>query len=241
MVVRALLLVLVAMLESAPAAAAGAEDDDYASRIDLCIIAYRPSEDFSLIHVDADQEMSAEELAGLSAEVDTDDDGNITAAEVDAYEQGSVRTGRDLAEGPHGILLDDDQPRTTEFLTRLHGFEGPVDEERPRLVTEERTFGFDVEEASSHRLEGGLYELVPRAVIEFVIVEAPDGWVVHAVNGTVFDAASVELPRFDTQEPYSMEFARADPERKPGLIIPGPPGLLVVGAALLLLSRRRGA
>lgn len=215
------------------ATSVAAQDDDEAQRrIDLCIISYLPEADFRTLRVEADQEKSAEEMAALLDAVDVDDDREITADEVREYEEGSDRT----QDANEDLKMDGRFPSSARYRTVLFNFEGPIDEERPRLVTEHRLYTFETEPADEHRLEGGLYGPRDRVVIEFVVIEAPQSWLVHAVNQKAYDQQRVEIESFDTQSYFTIDFAR---ETDDPSALPAPAPLLVLLVALAFAAHLR--
>lgn len=204
-----------------------AEEPELEERVDLCIITYRPSDDFRTVLVEADQEKSQDEMAKLLDQVDTDDDGTITDAELRAYEDASERTEFNPNElGTMKLVLDGSLPTSVRFRTVLHGFEGAIEEERARLVTEHRHYSFPDARApeAGHVLEGGLYAegetRYNQAVEEFVVLEAPEGWVVAKVNQTTYGTQRVELQSFGTARYFTVAF-EPTPEAPP-VAIPGP-------------------
>ncbi|MBW3582720.1 MAG: hypothetical protein KY455_06440 [Euryarchaeota archaeon] len=239
---------LVALITTLALPTDAQEDDDVESRVDLCIITYRPFADFRTIKVEADQVVSDENMTALLDEVDSDDDGTITSQEVAAYEDRSQHTERDFeALGKHKLVVDQDAPRSVDFRTVLRNFEGSIDEEKARLVVEHRTYRFPfTQEADFHWLEGGLYsegEERPRdnIVEEFVVLEAPEGWIVGKVNDDKYAKQTVTLESFGTEEYFSILFENKE-EETPANEIPGLDGmafLAAIGVAALVAGRSR--
>lgn len=135
------------------------------------------------------------------------------------------------------------------------------------LETQEvREFGFELEPGRSSRFTvfGGReplgpnlsaapsYTEQPRSVIEYVVVRAPEGWLVQRIEGASYNGTfvlspnqqSVDVPAFDTKRPYNITFVNPDLEKRLGADdTPGPGALLLLlalGALALARGRRRG-
>lgn len=223
------LLVLVLLLAfSSPVV----EPDDLEARVDLCIITISVDALFREVHVAADLEFTNDEMAALLDEVDFDDDGHITRGEVLMHEAESEWTEtQPQALAEKRLKMDGQDADEVRFRTWLRGFEGPIADERGRLVTENRSHLYGATEAAErHTLDGG-YPQGATIVEEFVIFEAPDGWVVQSVNGEEHGTPRVELPAFGTRDPFTVVYDWAPSEET----VPAPAGFSVALAIALLL------
>ncbi|MBI2077325.1 MAG: hypothetical protein HYT80_02985 [Euryarchaeota archaeon] len=123
------------------------------------------------------------------------------------------------------------------------------------LETQEiREFGFELEAGRSSRiiLSGGRnvtaygnlsaapsYTDLPKPVIEYVVIRAPEDWLVERVEGHSYNGSfvvapgkqEIDLPGFDTERPYNISFLNPGLDKKLGDIgSPGP------GVAALLVG-----
>jgi hypothetical protein len=219
-------------------AADAAPEREPDERADLCIIRYTPRADFQRLSVVADLELTSAEMQNLTDDVDADRDGVVTQVEVDIYENASRQTVSAFGY-KHSLVLDENWATQIHVQTRLTNFVGPVASDQARLVSEHRTYSYPPSNADRHVLRGGLYAAPqPRAVIEFVVIEAPAPYKVTWVNGQAYNDGLVELPAFDTEAEYTIVFERPG---RPEWPIPIPPTLAfaAVAAALLLAIARR--
>lgn len=134
------------------------------------------------------------------------------------------------------------------------------------LETQEvREFGFELEpgRASRYTLSGGenltgnlsatpTYIDQPRPVVEYVVIRAPEGWIVDRIEGRSYNGTfvltpgtpSVDVPAFDTKSPYAIMFVNPVFDQDLGKIAGGS-GLDAVAfiatlaAAVILVRRRR--
>lgn len=238
---------LIALLATLALPTDAQEDEDLETRVDLCIITYRPFPDFRTIKVEADQVVSDENMTALLDEVDTDDDGTITSQEVAAYEQDSEHRQYDFESlGKLKLVVDQDAPTEVQFRTVLRNFEGPIDADKARLVVEHRTYRFPyTQEADFHWLEGGLYaegERQDQFAIEFVVLEAPEGWVVAKVNDDKYGKQTVSIEAFDTTEYFAVLFEKASAQPTDATnTLPGPSVLFgLLGMIGVAAVRRNG-
>lgn len=262
---RGALLLLAMML--VPAAAA--QEGDL-----LCIIFFEPSIDFRLVDVKADLILTPDERANLSARVDADADGVITAQEVSMFENGTTVevTGDASQYGERLLYMDGNLPTRMTVYTKLRNWTGPVEEARKGVVTEIREYHTTPANDVGHILSGGLYAvpdsfLRQRPVIETIVINAPDGWVVWEVGhapvpatpegnstltpqpptyqpggGTRYLRQSVQISAFDIRRQYTVSFAKEGED--PTQIQNGSPGpelaaVLVAVAALAVATRRK--
>lgn len=132
------------------------------------------------------------------------------------------------------------------------------------LETQEvREFGFQLEEGRSSRftLQGGRdtaglnlsaaprYDEQGRPVIEYVVIQAPKGWVVELVEGRSYNGTislrpgerEVDVPAFDTSSPYKVVFVNPKLEEKLGELEGPAPVAILTGLGLLAFAgvRRR--
>ena len=236
----------------------------------LCIIFFEPSADFRLVDVNADLILTPEERENLSARVDADADGFITAQEVSSFENGTTLeiTGPASEYGERLLYMDGNLPTRMTVYTKLRNWTGPVEEARKGVVSELREYHTQPANDVGHILTGGLYAVPDsfarqRPVIETIVINAPEGWVVWSVghtpqpegNGTSspspyptssatkYEQKSVKISAFDIRRQYSVSFAKEgeDPTRVQGGGMPDVAPLLVVAAiaALALVVRRR--
>lgn len=255
------LAVLAGLLALAPLAAA--EGDP------LCIIFFEPSPDFRLVDVNADLILTPDQRANLSARVDADADGNITAAEVSTFENATVET-LTADYGDRLLNMDGRPPRQLTVWTKLRNWTGPVEEARKGVVTEMREYHMTPTEGEiGHILTGGLYARPTslderRPVIETIVLTAPDGWVVYEVahappapqgNTTPsppptsympaqrYGQQSVTISAFDIREQYEVTFAKEGQNpysaRGGGMPAPGLALLVPALAAAALFWRAR--
>jgi hypothetical protein len=223
------------------AAAAGAQPAE-----EFCVIRYTPNPDFSRIVVDVDLEPTESDLRNLTAAVDADSDGMINASEVVTYEENRVEQFGPLDDlGVKKLFVDGYEPWNVTIQSDLIDFEGPVNETGDRRVKEIRTYRFNQFEADwYHFLHGGLYsEPLPRVAVEFVVLEAPPGWVVWRVNETEYGQPTVSLRAFDTHTQFEVVYAKegrtpppaldpviGDERRFPFAPVPGPDALIALAA-----------
>ncbi len=213
---------------------------------DLCVITIRPNEEFSQVVVRVDEIYNETLKEDLAQALDADGDGYVYPEEEAAYEAASVTVFNQSGPSDLGakrLFLDEKEPRRVVFEKDLSNVVGPVNQTDAWLVTEVRTYDFEAEELRTHRIQGG-NESNPeaRAIVEFVVVEAPPGWWVHRVNETLYDNHSVALPAFDTRQHFRIDFSD-----EPGLdyFLParGSPGFeagfLVIAAIGALAAGRR--
>lgn len=226
----------------------------------LCIIFVEPEEDFSVVRMRADLILDQEERGNVSAAVDEDADGTLTAAEVAAYEATRELTLRAVADmGDRVLFLDGNSPRELVVRVKLSNWTGPIETARNGTVTEHREYRMGaVPYDYEHALSGGLgahpYR-IPKPVVEVVIVNAPEGWLVTSVSqvgsdnvttspsyptGNLFSGSqrSVRLDGFDLHSSYAMTFRDETPTYPKGS--PGFGAVLVVAALSgLALAWRR--
>ena len=243
------MLLFIGLLGAAPAGLAD-EADDGADE-PKCIILIDPQPGWDIVLFSVDLELSEKEMAELEDEVDTDDDGAITAAEVAAYEADSDYIRDDYwSMGEKKLSLDSREPEYVLFRTQLNNFEGVVGGERKRVVTEHREHHFDlVSVGSYHTIDGGNNSSTYNVVIELVIIRAPDGWRITSTNGTEQNATTLEMRGFDIKNRYSITFQATDaaptplpePTTKGVYKVPGPAALLALAAATigLVIARTR--
>ena len=226
----------------------------------LCIIFVEPEEDFSVIRMRADLILGPEERGNVSAAVDADGDGTLTQAEVAAYEATREESFTAVADmGERILFLDGKSPKELLVRVKLSNWTGPVETARNGTVTEHReyrmgTVPYDYQHAVSGGLGAHPYA-IPKPVVEVVIVNAPEGWLVTSVSqqgngsattspsyasGNLFSGSqrSVRLDGFDLHSSYLMTFSDATPTYPKGT--PGPGALLVLaGVTLAALAWRR--
>lgn len=241
-------LLLLPLLLAAPPAQAQEGDP-------LCIIFIEASPDFQVVRFRADLILDLEERTNVSRAIDTDGDGDLTAGEVAAYEEGSRNTTEGPAiDGTRTLYLDGAAPLSLFTRVQLRDWTGPVASARNGTVTEHREYRFGVVEDRAHVLTGGLgahpYRIA-RPVIETVVFQAPAGWIVHSVsagtsvpreNETVYRERSVTIQGFDLESQYAVVYARegTDPYAPDGgSDLPAPGVVALIGLlALLALARR---
>lgn len=155
----------------------------------LCIIFFEPSADFRLIDVKADLILTPEERENISAAVDADHDNMITAAEVSTYENSTtLELGTDAsAYGERMLYIDGNPPTGMTAYTKLRDWTGPIEEARKGVVSEFREYRMTPGSDVGHILTGGLYAVPDsfsrhRPVIETIVINAPEGWVVWEVS-----------------------------------------------------------
>lgn len=207
--VRLLPLALLAVLALLPPAH-GQEAEEA-----LCIIFVRPLDaSFQILEVAADLILSPEQRVNISERVDADADGVITAEEVSVWQnETSVSTDGWNVPFERRIMLDGSDAFLVDTYTRLRDWTGPVEDARKGVVTEARYYRYAPDPSSMHEIRGGLYiqpAPTPQVVIEVVVIEAPNGWVVSRLsqvdaNGTETNVSypeerSVRLSGFDLSQ-----------------------------------------
>ena len=200
----------------------------------------------------------------LTAQVDADASGDITAQEIDAWEARVVETvaRKDFPanrlvnmEVPfeHGAYSGEAGAAPTQAVnaTRLVNFEGPVEERAGKLVQESWTYTFqdplvDYGATLKARAKAIIISWGPDAVeehhgsvsvVETVQVAAPKGWWIFV------DGERHKDHTFASGDGYKITFVptRAPPDppfwESPGLGV----GALLLGVAVLAWQRRQGA
>lgn len=237
--VRVLLLIgfVCALVPALPVAGAQGDVGE-----ELCVIFITPEADFRRIEIVQDLILTENEVEEMMRDADTDDDGNVTTEEVDAYEAASARSLPHDALGEKSLLVDDRPPGNTVISLRLTGFEGPVDGSRKVLASEVRDYTFSETPAqSAHFVEGGsAAQYDPQPVVETVVITAPERWVVWSVNGTEYREESVTIRGFDTRTSFEIVFAREgttppEPPVEDRWTIPGPGSVAPLVIALALV------
>ncbi len=214
----------------------------------LCIIVIAPTEDFRRVTVTVDLVLSDQDKANYTADVDADEDGTITAAEVAAYESAHAEA-RPAGDGVRTLVMDALEPTSARLWFDLIGFEGAADPSRELKVAEMREYWFnETRRGDVHRIEGGADSdyVRPVAVIETVVIPAPAGWLVTSVNDTVVMKESVTIQGFDTVGYFDIRYARKDsstgpsgePQPIPAVPMPLAAAALVAVAVAFAGSRR---
>lgn len=180
---------------------------------DLCVITITPNSAFSQVVVRVDEIYNESRKSSLAQELDDNRDGTVDGGEEAGYENASRMFVEYHKLGEKRLSLDDKAPWRVEFRTELSRVLGPANDTMDWLITEVRTYDFRQEELDAHRIGGGNGSSPePRAVVEFVVAKAPEGWWVHRVNGTLFDQPEVSLPAFDTRQLFAIDYSN-----RPGL------------------------
>lgn len=233
----------------------------------LCIIFFEPSLDFRLVDVKADLILTPDQRVNISADVDADSDGFITAEEVATYENGTVFVVTEQEQYRERLLyMDGNLPTRMTVYTKLRNWTGPVEEARKGVVTELREYHTVPADDVGHLLTGGLYAPAGdslnrrRPVIETIVINAPDGWVVYEVRhtpdtgdnstspyptyssvGQRYEQKSVQISSFDIRRQYEVVFAKEGENPYAVRGSPGPSSFLLLAAivALALVVRRR--
>jgi hypothetical protein len=241
--VRARIVLLGILITLLPTASAQDEIPD------LCVVRFAPSVSFDVVNVAADLQTTPAGINSTARQADEDGDGNLTKAEADYYQ---VESRYERTDGPKlgnkRLRLDGNDASRVIIWTQLKGFEGPV-EGTPgvaRVITEHRAYFFSPENRPSHVIDGGYPDPTPVVVEEFVVVDAPLGWLVFAVNSTIKERVQVTLPAFGTQQAFNFTFARpgynpwtdtfVTPAATPG---PTPLALMMLVFACATMLRRR--
>lgn len=207
---RILLLCIACLVVLVPIGAAQSDPKTFA---DTSIV---PNATFSQVEVRADEVIDQTRREALSKELDTDQDGFITASEEYAYESTSQTTFTSDGSGSRSVsnlgakrmLLDQTPPRRVHVYVDLQHVTGPSDDWDDWLVTEVRVYEFQPAARETHRIEGGDASSAPGAAASLV-VKAPRGWFVHRIDGTLHDKDQVSLPDFDTARPFTIDYSDA--------------------------------
>lgn len=223
----------------------------------LCIIFITPADDHRTVEIAVDLVLTSEDLANVTRDVDADSDGNVTRAEVEQFERASVESAAWDDLGDKRATMDGQLPDAVLVGTRLSGFEGPVEAERKRVVTEVRTYAYRAPLASDvHELRGGPgaeYRPpptpAPSAVVETVVIRSLPGWMIWSVNGTLVKQTDVTIRGFDTKRDFVVRWVpeEYDPSGggdDGGWFIPGPGAWIALGAlaaGAVVLPRGAGA
>ena len=235
----------------------------------LCIIFFEPSLDFRLVDVKADLILTPDQRVNISADVDADDDGFLTVEEVATYENGTVFVVTEQEQYRERLrYMDGNLPTRMTVYTKLRNWTGPVEEARKGVVTELREYHTIPADDVGHLLTGGLYAPAGdslnrrRPVIETIVINAPDGWVVYEVRHTPetadnssaptsppthsmtpqrFEQKSVQISSFDIRRQYEVVFAKEGENPYAVRGSPGPSSFLLLAAivALAVVVRRR--
>lgn len=210
---------------------------------ELCVITFLPNREFSQVVVRADEVYNDSRKQELAREIDTDQDGQVNAGEAREYENASVTIVHEWYNASQfrhfhekRLFVDDKAPREIMIWTDLTGVLGATGNTTGWLITEVRTYSFQEERLSTHRIQGGENSSREgRVVIEFVLVKAPKGWLVHRVNETLFDTPEASLPRFDVDHAFKFDFSQR-PGEDYTLPVKGDPGLTSAWSVGALLS-----
>lgn len=213
----------------------------------FCVILIEALDGMQGVRVLVDEETTPEQRAALFPAIDTDGDGAVTRSEGDAWRRHNLRlhNGTDGLPAVQRVWLrpadaDGDGAPLYVAATRQvgHTFH-KQDHQQPWPVTESidletqalREFSYPVVEgAAVFELLGGDDGSAPAtststtttaygasATPEYVVVRAPEGWLVGRVQGRDYagpidtqpQAREVDLPAFDTKSPFTITFVRA--------------------------------
>ncbi len=198
----------------------------------------------------------------LTDAIDEDQDGVITASEIEQYEH---RVAKDVAgeEVPPSrrlnMLVDFDSgaysgtatatPTAATNATELLNFEGPVEERAGKIVRETWTYRFNdpLTDYDNGRLKTRAYAILlawgPDAeetpeesvsVIETVQVTAPKGWWIRV------DDERHKTYTFQSGDGYSITFVPDTAPREPLLPAPGLGWVAALGVLVAIGTVRRG-
>ncbi len=226
------------LVASAPTAVSDQAEDDA-----LCIIFITPSADFRRVTVQVDLILTNATIAEYEDALDVDEDGNITADEVAAYQAASGRVPTGEERTRNIVRMDGADPSSVRNWNLLTGFEGKVNASRAVKVGEMREYWFNGTDtgADGHVISGGTpIDYGPQVVIETVVVRAPKDWIITIANNESVNAEAWTRKGFDTRAPFVIAFAW-NGTKDDGFFTPAPSLAAVVlvlgGVALATASR----
>ena len=203
----------------------------------FCVVLIEGFDGMRLVRVTVDEETNLTQREQLFAALDTTGDGVVESRENDPFMRDTLEVGEgQFANRTHALMAWATTNGSSEsrfplhhavwrqvghtFHKQNHTQPWPVREAADLETQQVRDAALDIPaSAQAVTIEGGdRSRLVPVAVVEYVVVRAPPGWVVLSADGydytgwtsRTFNETEVDLPAFDTKRPFAITFERRD-------------------------------